>query len=125
MTLLGDAAHAMYPIGSNGASQSILDALAAKFMQAAESDRAALVSQADSVAANLSNAGPAPPRYSAGHAYYSKVMQNIVKKGADFPKTEHARLTKIVESGSVAVSKMTDFLLRLNVLSAFISTDSS
>jgi 2-polyprenyl-6-methoxyphenol hydroxylase-like FAD-dependent oxidoreductase len=28
VTLLGDAAHAMYPIGSNGASQSILDAVA-------------------------------------------------------------------------------------------------
>jgi 2-polyprenyl-6-methoxyphenol hydroxylase-like FAD-dependent oxidoreductase len=26
MTLLGDAAHPMYPIGSNGASQAILDA---------------------------------------------------------------------------------------------------
>merc|ERR1712093_946358 len=26
LTLLGDAAHAMYPIGSNGASQAILDA---------------------------------------------------------------------------------------------------
>ena len=26
MSLLGDAAHAMYPIGSNGASQAILDA---------------------------------------------------------------------------------------------------
>ena len=28
MTLLGDAAHPMYPIGSNGASQAILDARA-------------------------------------------------------------------------------------------------
>ena len=28
VTLLGDAAHPMYPIGSNGASQAILDALA-------------------------------------------------------------------------------------------------
>ncbi len=26
VTLLGDAAHPMYPIGSNGASQAILDA---------------------------------------------------------------------------------------------------
>ena len=26
MTLLGDAAHPMYPVGSNGASQAILDA---------------------------------------------------------------------------------------------------
>lgn len=35
MTLLGDSAHAMYPIGSNGASQAILDArvLTAAFMQ--------------------------------------------------------------------------------------------
>jgi 2-polyprenyl-6-methoxyphenol hydroxylase-like FAD-dependent oxidoreductase len=28
MTLLGDAAHPMYPVGSNGASQAILDAAA-------------------------------------------------------------------------------------------------
>ena len=50
-------------------------------------------------------------------------MQNVVKKGADFPKSEHARLTKVSDSGSVSASKMTDFLLRLNVLSAFISSD--
>ena len=30
MTLLGDAAHPMYPIGSNGASQAILDARGAR-----------------------------------------------------------------------------------------------
>ena len=35
VTLLGDAAHPMYPIGSNGASQAILDArnLADQFIQ--------------------------------------------------------------------------------------------
>ncbi|MGG7568690.1 flavin-dependent oxidoreductase [Rhodovulum sp. DZ06] len=35
MTLLGDAAHAMYPIGSNGASQAIIDArvMVAKFLE--------------------------------------------------------------------------------------------
>ena len=27
VTLLGDAAHAMYPVGSNGASQAVLDAM--------------------------------------------------------------------------------------------------
>jgi protein disulfide-isomerase A6 len=104
---------------------SDLDSLASKFMQAAASDRESLVPQADSVASSLSNAGAASLRYSAGHSYYSKVMQNIVKKGSDYPKTEHARLTKVIDSGSVAASKMTDFLLRLNVLSAFISTESS
>jgi 2-polyprenyl-6-methoxyphenol hydroxylase-like FAD-dependent oxidoreductase len=38
MTLLGDAAHAMYPIGSNGASQAILDARALVQALAAHSD---------------------------------------------------------------------------------------
>jgi len=37
-TLLGDAAHPMYPTGSNGASQAILDALALSNSLAAESD---------------------------------------------------------------------------------------
>lgn len=104
---------------------SDLDALATKFMQAAESDRATLISQADSVASGLSNAGGSSPLYSAGHAYYSKVMQNVAKKGSDFPKSEHSRVSKVVDSGNVAASKMTDFLLRLNVLKAFISTESS
>jgi 2-polyprenyl-6-methoxyphenol hydroxylase-like FAD-dependent oxidoreductase len=38
MTLLGDAAHPMYPIGSNGASQAILDARALAAALAAEPD---------------------------------------------------------------------------------------
>lgn len=44
LTLLGDAAHAMYPIGSNGASQAIIDAetLAAHMKNATEGVVAAL-----------------------------------------------------------------------------------
>jgi 2-polyprenyl-6-methoxyphenol hydroxylase-like FAD-dependent oxidoreductase len=38
VTLLGDAAHPMYPIGSNGASQAILDAASLAGALAAESD---------------------------------------------------------------------------------------
>jgi 2-polyprenyl-6-methoxyphenol hydroxylase-like FAD-dependent oxidoreductase len=38
VTLLGDAAHPMYPIGSNGASQAILDARALADALAAEAD---------------------------------------------------------------------------------------
>jgi 2-polyprenyl-6-methoxyphenol hydroxylase-like FAD-dependent oxidoreductase len=41
MTLLGDAAHPMYPIGSNGASQAILDAHALAAALAADPDPAA------------------------------------------------------------------------------------
>lgn len=38
VTLLGDAAHPMYPIGSNGASQAILDARVLSWRLATESD---------------------------------------------------------------------------------------
>ncbi|MBI1196487.1 MAG: NAD(P)-binding protein [Phenylobacterium sp.] len=38
VTLLGDAAHAMYPIGSNGASQAILDARTLAFHAATQPD---------------------------------------------------------------------------------------
>jgi 2-polyprenyl-6-methoxyphenol hydroxylase-like FAD-dependent oxidoreductase len=44
VTLLGDAAHPMYPVGSNGASQAILDARClADLMASAEHARSALV----------------------------------------------------------------------------------
>ena len=44
VTLLGDAAHPMYPVGSNGASQAILDARAlADRLAGAEHPRQALV----------------------------------------------------------------------------------
>ena len=40
VTLLGDAAHPMYPIGSNGASQAILDArVLAREIRCARRDR--------------------------------------------------------------------------------------
>ena len=41
ITLLGDAAHPMYPVGSNGASQAILDArvLADRLVAAEHSDQ--------------------------------------------------------------------------------------
>ncbi|WP_381793976.1 flavin-dependent oxidoreductase [Streptomyces niveus] len=39
-TLIGDAAHAMYPIGSNGATQSIIDARALAHAMATHPDRA-------------------------------------------------------------------------------------
>jgi hypothetical protein len=38
LTLLGDAAHAMYPIGSNGASQAIIDAVCLAKHLSAKSD---------------------------------------------------------------------------------------
>lgn len=45
-TLLGDAAHAMYPNGSNGGSQAILDARTLAFHLAASDDSAAGIEEA-------------------------------------------------------------------------------
>jgi 2-polyprenyl-6-methoxyphenol hydroxylase-like FAD-dependent oxidoreductase len=47
MTLLGDAAHPMYPIGSNGASQAILDARALAEALSEESDPSAALARYD------------------------------------------------------------------------------
>lgn len=48
VTLLGDAAHPMYPVGSNGASQAIIDArVLADALAAATDPREALVSYAE------------------------------------------------------------------------------
>ncbi len=47
-TLLGDAAHAMYPIGSNGASQAIIDARTLAFALATSSNVEAALDQYES-----------------------------------------------------------------------------
>lgn len=68
VTLLGDAAHAMYPIGSNGASQAILDARTLAFQLATAPDvEAALAAyEADRRPATsrlvLANRGEGPER---------------------------------------------------------------
>jgi hypothetical protein len=48
VTLLGDAAHPMYPVGSNGASQAVLDAEALAAALAATSDVASALRQYES-----------------------------------------------------------------------------
>ena len=68
LTLLGDAAHAMYPIGSNGASQAILDArtLAFHLATAASVDLGLAAYEADRRPATsrlvLANRGEGPER---------------------------------------------------------------
>jgi 2-polyprenyl-6-methoxyphenol hydroxylase-like FAD-dependent oxidoreductase len=46
LTLLGDAAHPMYPVGSNGASQAVLDARCLADLLASEGAEAALAAYA-------------------------------------------------------------------------------
>ena len=63
VTLLGDAAHPMYPVGSNGASQAILDARAlADELARAEHPRQALVAyEKKRLGSGCCARRPAPP----------------------------------------------------------------
>jgi flavin-dependent dehydrogenase len=68
VTLLGDAAHPMYPVGSNGAAQAIIDgrALARALTEAASVEEALLAYEAERRPATsrivLSNRGMGPER---------------------------------------------------------------
>lgn len=68
MTLLGDAAHAMYPIGSNGASQAILDArvLAARLAELGVGEAALAAYEAErrpaTAALVMANRGDGPDK---------------------------------------------------------------
>jgi 2-polyprenyl-6-methoxyphenol hydroxylase-like FAD-dependent oxidoreductase len=46
VTLMGDAAHPMYPVGSNGASQAVLDARCLADLLASHAPEAALAAYA-------------------------------------------------------------------------------
>merc|ERR1711974_83449 len=52
---------------------------------------------------------------------YIRVMENIVKKGADYVKGEIQRLTRMIQSGSVAGRKIDEFTKRINILKSFSS----
>ena len=64
VTLLGDAAHPMYPVGSNGASQAILDArfLADRLQGCRASGAGAVALRADPAADDRRNRAQQPPR---------------------------------------------------------------
>ncbi len=103
MTLLGDAAHPMYPVGSNGATQAILDArvLARKFqtmgvtaaaLQAYDTQR-----RPATAAIVLANRGDGP----------DKVLDLVAKRAPDgFARIEDV-LTKVELENTAAAYKKT------------------
>jgi len=85
-----------------------LDVIAAVFSN--ESSRASLLEKAKTIA--------------TGHAaksadLYVKIMQKIIEKGNDYPTAELARITRMIESGSVKSDKVDDFTVRRNILAQF------
>ncbi|MEZ5922750.1 MAG: flavin-dependent oxidoreductase [Hyphomicrobiaceae bacterium] len=108
VTLLGDAAHSMYPIGSNGASQAILDArvLAREIRARGETPEALLAYEADRrpatsaiVLANRRN-GP------------EQVMQLVEERAPDgFANVEDVLARDDLESVATAYKRVAGFTI--------------
>ncbi|KAI7871642.1 thioredoxin-like protein [Spinellus fusiger] len=58
-------------------------------------------------------------------AYYSKIMQKVIKEGDAFLATEKARLEKITKASAMTSAKLDDFVLRQNILNVFDKDSSS
>jgi hypothetical protein len=55
--------------------------------------------------------------------YYVRVMRHVVKKGANFVRTERQRLLKLLDGDSLTHLKAANFLERVDVLEAFDPED--
>ncbi|KAJ3195563.1 hypothetical protein HK101_011783 [Irineochytrium annulatum] len=93
-----------------------LDTYAAKFMQD-KGDRDATIKSARKEAKKMSS-----NKYAL---YYVKVMEKILKDGEGYVEKETARLQKIMKSGTTAVTKNDDFIIRSNILTSFKATGSA
>lgn len=51
--------------------------------------------------------------------YYLKVMTKALAKGKDYPKTEAARLVRMIEGGALRADKTKEFRYRINALRVF------
>lgn len=89
---------------------SALDALASSF---ASGDKAALLKEATAAAAALTGVDATNAKL------YLKYMEKIQAEGKNFITTELARLARLIESPSTAPSKIDEFTVRKNILSAF------
>ena len=105
-TLLGDAAHAMYPIGSNGASQGILDArvLARELRTHGPTERALLAYEAERRPATskivLANRGNGP----------EQVMQLVEQRARDgFARIEDVLSSDELEGTAAGYKRIAGF----------------
>ena len=90
-----------------------LDELAAQFLEADDATRASLIDAAKALFESYDGAFPKAAKF------YSQAMTKIVARGDDYVETEPARLTRMIDSGSLTGAKVDEFTLRLNVLAAF------
>merc|ERR1712048_1138684 len=89
-----------------------LDKLALEFMATDEKE------------AFLAKVKPETEKHIEGELYYL-MMEKIIKKGDGYAAKESARLGRIIQKGSITRTKFADMVLKVNVLDAFLDTESS
>merc|ERR1711871_1022157 len=67
---------------------------------------------------------PETEKHIEGELYYL-MMEKIIKKGDGYAAKESARLGRIIQKGSITRTKFADMVLKVNVLDAFLDTESS
>jgi 2-polyprenyl-6-methoxyphenol hydroxylase-like FAD-dependent oxidoreductase len=95
VTLLGDAAHPMYPIGSNGASQAILDAdaLALALIREPDVEKALLTYDAERVPAT---AQVVLQNRQKGPDFIMDLMEERFPEGFEEGQVPHAELAEVM-----------------------------
>jgi len=86
--------------------------VAHKLMEATESERASIIDEAKTAAANVNDVAK------ENAALYVKYMEKVMAKGPEYVATEMARLQKLVAGGMSPV-KMTEMNRKLSILGSF------
>merc|ERR1711991_206877 len=90
-----------------------------------DADKLALEFMAtDDKEAFLAKVKPETEKHIEGELYYL-MMEKIIKKGDGYAAKESARLGRIIQKGSITRTKFADMVLKVNVLDAFLDTESS
>jgi len=101
-------------LGKNSGKIPALDAIAAKFVDAA--DKATLIKEAETAVAGLTGAAKENAKY------YLKVFGVVQNKGKAFLESEPGRLDRMLEGAGVTPAKVDEFTVRKNILAAFTAS---
>lgn len=92
-----------------------LDELASKFVGADKAEQSSLLKKAEDVAIGLTG------DESTSGKVYTKIMQSIIEKGADYISSESQRVDRMLQ-GTLTPVKSDEFSKRKNILGAFSSS---
>eukprot|EP00252_Welwitschia_mirabilis_P004313 TRINITY_DN1462_c0_g1_i1.p1 TRINITY_DN1462_c0_g1~~TRINITY_DN1462_c0_g1_i1.p1 ORF type:complete len:362 (-),score=83.93 TRINITY_DN1462_c0_g1_i1:209-1294(-) len=101
-------------LNSEAGKVSSLDALVKEFLDAAQNERAAILTKIEEESEKLTG------KVASYGKIYAKTAKKVIEKGAHYPKNEVERLQRILEK-SVSPAKADEFVVKKNIVSNFIA----